>query len=196
MKIGIFGGSFNPPHKMHKAIAKELINKKYVDLVIFVPTGIKYHYKNNLLGNDIRYRLLKEMTKNEDNILISTYEFQEKEVYTYETMEHYQKQYPDDELYFICGSDNMKYLKEWKEWEKLIEKYNLLVIPRNTKKVEEIKKEFAPYLEHIVIANMEANDISSTIIRNALKENNNELLKKYLDKEVLEDIVLNHLYQN
>lgn len=196
MKIGIFGGSFNPPHKMHKAIAKELINKKYVDLVIIVPTGIKYHYKNNLLGNDIRYRLLKEMTKNEDNILISTYEFQEKEVYTYETMEHYQKQYPDDELYFICGSDNMKYLKEWKEWEKLIEKYNLLVIPRNTKKVEEIKKEFAPYLEHIVIANMEANDISSTIIRNALKENNNELLKKYLDKEVLEDIVLNHLYQN
>ena len=196
MKIGIFGGSFNPPHKMHKAIVKELINKKYVDLVIIVPTGIKYHYKNNLLGNDIRYRLLKEMTKNEDNILISTYEFQEKEVYTYETMEHYQKQYPDDELYFICGSDNMKYLKEWKEWEKLIEKYNLLVIPRNTKKVEEIKKEFAPYLEHIVIANMEANDISSTIIRNALKENNNELLKKYLDKEVLEDIVLNHLYQN
>ena len=43
---------------------------------------------------------------------------------------------------------------------------------------------------------MEANDISSTIIRNALKENNNEILKKYLDKEVLEDIVLNHLYQN
>ena len=196
MKIGIFGGSFNPPHKMHKSIAKELIKKKYVDLVIIVPTGIKYHYKNNLLENDIRYRLLKEMTKKEENILVSKYEFQEKEVFTYETMEYYQKQYPNDELYFICGSDNMKYLKEWKDWEKLLDKYKLLVIPRNTKKVEEIKKEFAPYLDHIVLANMEANDISSTIIRNALKENNNEILKKYLDKEVLEDIVLNHLYQN
>lgn len=196
MKIGIFGGSFNPPHKMHKSIAKELIKKKYVDLVIIVPTGIKYHYKNNLLENDIRYRLLKEMTEKEENILVSKYEFQEKEVFTYETMEYYQKQYPNDELYFICGSDNMKYLKEWKDWEKLLDKYKLLVIPRNTKKVEEIKKEFAPYLDHIVLANMEANDISSTIIRNALKENNNELLKKYLDKEVLEDIVLNHLYQN
>lgn len=196
MKIGIFGGSFNPPHKMHKSIAKELIKKKYVDLVIIVPTGIKYHYKNNLLENDIRYRLLKEMTAKEENILVSKYEFQEKEVFTYETMEYYQKQYPNDELYFICGSDNMKYLKEWKDWEKLLDKYKLLVIPRNTKKVEEIKKEFAPYLDHIVLANMEANDISSTIIRNALKENNNEILKKYLDKEVLEDIVLNHLYQN
>lgn len=196
MKIGIFGGSFNPPHKMHKSIAKELIKKKYVDLVIIVPTGIKYHYKNNLLENDIRYRLLKEMTAKEENILVSKYEFQEKEVFTYETMEYYQKKYPNDELYFICGSDNMKYLKEWKDWEKLLDKYKLLVIPRNTKKVEEIKKEFAPYLDHIVLANMEANDISSTIIRNALKENNNEILKKYLDKEVLEDIVLNHLYQN
>ena len=196
MKIGIFGGSFNPPHKMHKSIAKELIKKKYVDLVIIVPTGIKYHYKNNLLENDIRYRLLKEITAKEENILVSKYEFQEKEVFTYETMEYYQKKYPNDELYFICGSDNMKYLKEWKDWEKLLDKYKLLVIPRNTKKVEEIKKEFAPYLDHIVLANMEANDISSTIIRNALKENNNEILKKYLDKEVLEDIVLNHLYQN
>lgn len=196
MKIGIFGGSFNPPHKMHKSIAKELIKKKYVDLVIIVPTGIKYHYKNNLLENDIRYRLLKEMTAKEENILVSKYEFQEKEVFTYETMEYYQKKYPNDELYFICGSDNMKYLKEWKDWEKLLDKYKLLVIPRNTKKVEEIKKEYAPYLDHIVLANMEANDISSTIIRNALKENNNEILKKYLDKEVLEDIVLNHLYQN
>ena len=49
MKIGIFGGSFNPPHKMHKSIAKELIKKKYVDLVIIVPTGIKYHYKNLII---------------------------------------------------------------------------------------------------------------------------------------------------
>ena len=154
MKIGIFGGSFNPPHKMHKSIAKELIKKKYVDLVIIVPTGIKYHYKNNLLENDIRYRLLKEMTAKEENILVSKYEFQEKEVFTYETMEYYQKKYPNDELYFICGSDNMKYLKEWKDWEKLLDKYKLLVIPRNTKKVEEIKKEFAPYLDHIVLANM------------------------------------------
>lgn len=41
MKIGIFGGSFNPPHKMHKKIAKVLIKKGYVDKVIFVPTGIE-----------------------------------------------------------------------------------------------------------------------------------------------------------
>ena len=196
MRIGIFGGSFNPPHKMHKAIAKELIRKNYVDVIIFVPTGIKYHYKNNLLGNDIRYRLLQKMTKNEDKIMISTYEFQEKEVFTYETMEYFQEQYPSDELYFICGSDNMKSLREWKEWEILLQKYKLLVIPRNTNKLEEIKKEYKDYLDRIILTDIDEDDISSTAIRKALKDNDEELLNKYLDKAVLEDILKNHLYQS
>jgi nicotinate-nucleotide adenylyltransferase len=196
MRIGIFGGSFNPPHKMHKAIAKELIRKNYVDVIIIVPTGIKYHYKNNLLGNDIRYRLLQKMTKNEDKIMISTYEFQEKEVFTYETMEYFQEQYPSDELYFICGSDNMKYLREWKEWEILLQKYKLLVIPRNTNKLEEIKKEYKDYLDRIILTDIDEDDISSTAIRKALKDNDEELLNKYLDKAVLEDILKNHLYQS
>ena len=42
MKIGIYGGSFNPPHKMHEKIAKKLIDEKYVDQVIFVPTSTEY----------------------------------------------------------------------------------------------------------------------------------------------------------
>ena len=65
MKIGIFGGSFNPPHNAHKKIALELIKKHYVDKVIFVPTGSKYEYKNNLLSNEIRLTMLELMCKND-----------------------------------------------------------------------------------------------------------------------------------
>ena len=49
MKIGIFGGSFNPPHKMHLNIVEELLNEKVLDKVIIVPTGLHYSYKNNLV---------------------------------------------------------------------------------------------------------------------------------------------------
>ena len=80
MKIGIFGGSFNPPHQMHKKIAKELIKKGYVDKVIFVPTGIKYEYKNNLVSNNARYTMLTLMCENENDMMVSRYEFQEKPV--------------------------------------------------------------------------------------------------------------------
>ena len=48
MKIGIFGGSFNPPHKMHEDMAKFLLDG-YVDKIIFVPTGIHYEYHRNTL---------------------------------------------------------------------------------------------------------------------------------------------------
>ena len=53
MKIGIFGGCFNPPHKMHFKIAEELIMKKYLDKVIFVPTGNFYKKKNLIEGGKI-----------------------------------------------------------------------------------------------------------------------------------------------
>ena len=46
MRIGIFGGSFNPPHKKHKNIAIELIQKNYIDKIIYVPTGNKYNKKD------------------------------------------------------------------------------------------------------------------------------------------------------
>ncbi len=64
MKIGIFGGSFNPPHNMHQKIALTLIKKGYVDKIIFVPTGAKYSYKNNLLEPKIRYEMLKLLCQN------------------------------------------------------------------------------------------------------------------------------------
>ena len=68
MKIGVFGGSFNPPHKMHKKIAKNLIKKGYVDKVIFVPTGTKYEYKTNLISNEKRVAMLSLMIEKEKNM--------------------------------------------------------------------------------------------------------------------------------
>ena len=71
MKIGIFGGSFNPPHKMHKTIALTLIKKHYVDKVIFVPTGSKYKYKNNLLSDKVRLEMLELMCHDNNNLEVS-----------------------------------------------------------------------------------------------------------------------------
>ena len=91
MKIGIFGGSFNPPHKMHKKIAKILIKKGYVDKIIFVPTGLKYEYKTNLVSNEKRVEMLSLMIGKERNMSISEYELQPNPVYTYETLKHFKK---------------------------------------------------------------------------------------------------------
>ena len=136
MKIGIFGGSFNPPHKMHKWIAKELIKKGYIDKVIFVPTGIKYEYKTNLIANEKRVNMLSLMIEKEKNMTVSKYELQPRPVYTYQTLNHFSKKYKKDDIYFICGTDNLSYIDKWKEKEKILNNYKILVIKRDTNKIE------------------------------------------------------------
>ena len=59
IKIGILGGSFNPPHKKHIEIAQKLIDKNYVNKVIIVPTGDNYDRKDNLVQFEHRYNMLK-----------------------------------------------------------------------------------------------------------------------------------------
>ena len=93
MKIGIFGGSFNPPHNMHENIGKELLKRKYLDSIIYVPTGIKYEYKDNLLPNKHRFNMLKLMTAKEKKFSVSDHEFKKNVIYTYETLDYFKKVY-------------------------------------------------------------------------------------------------------
>ena len=192
MKIGIFGGSFNPPHKMHKEIAIELIKKHYVDKVIFVPTGSKYKYKNNLLSDKVRLDMLKLMCKDTNNLEVSDFELKDHVVYTYETLNHFKNKYKDDEIYFICGTDNLSYIDKWKNSEDILSNNKLLVIKRNTDDINTLLDKYKDYEDNIIVTKIEENEISSTKIREMIY--NNKGVEDYLDNKVLDYIVRNKLY--
>lgn len=195
MKIGVFGGSFNPPHKMHKNIAKTLIKKGYVDKVIFVPTGTKYEYKTNLIPNEKRVGMLSLMIEKEKNMLISKYELQEKAVYTYETLKHFKKSYKNADIYFICGTDNLSYIDKWKNGKEILKNYKILVIKRKTDKIEPLLEKYKQYKENIIVTPIKEKTISSTKIRNYLNKKNNLVARLYIDKNVYNYIKKNHLYE-
>lgn len=195
MKIGVFGGSFNPPHKMHKNIAKTLIKKGYVDKVIFVPTGTKYEYKTNLISNEKRVDMLSLMIEKEKNMLISKYELQEKAVYTYETLKHFKKNYKNADIYFICGTDNLSYIDKWKNGQEILKNYKILVIKRKTDKIEPLLEKYKQYKENIIVTPIKEKTISSTKIRNYLNKKNNLVARLYIDKNVYNYIKKNHLYE-
>ncbi len=192
MKIGIFGGSFNPPHKMHKKIAIELIKKHYVDKVIFVPTGSKYKYKNNLLSDKVRFEMLKLMCRDNNNLEVSDYELKEHVVYTYETLNYFKNKYKDDEIYFICGTDNLSYIDKWKKGEDILTNNKLLVIKRNTDDINTLLDKYKDYKNNIIVTDIKENEISSTKIREMIY--NNKGVEDYLDNKVLDYIVRNKLY--
>lgn len=184
MRIGVFGGSFNPPHLMHLNIAKDLLRLKYLDKVIFVPTGNKY-IKDDLIDIKYRIEMLKIMIISYDDMIVSDYENQDRVVYTYETLDYFKKKYLGSEIYFILGADNLKQISNWKNSEYILSNYKLLVINRGDDKIE-IK-------DNVVVTDILNNDISSTFIRNNI--DNDDIIKKYLDKNVLEYIRKEKLYE-
>lgn len=193
MKIGIFGGSFNPPHKMHLNIVEELLNEKILDKVIVVPTGLHYSYKNNLVSNEHRYNMLKLMTKHNDKIEISDFEFKDEEIHSFDTLEYYKNIYKNDTLYFVCGLDNISYVDKWYKGEYLLNNYKFLVITRDTNNLDEILLKYEKYKDNIIITNIKSNKISSSYIRDELKEKNYNL-NDYLDQKVIDYIKENNLY--
>lgn len=196
MRIGVFGGSFNPPHKMHIDIAEELLNKQFVDKIIYVPTGGQYKYKSNLIDDQKRYEMLKLIAKKDRRVFVSDYELKDYVVYTCETLAYFKEEYPRDEIYFICGADNLGYIDKWKNGEEILKNYKILVIDREGNDINELLNKYREYKDHIVVAPITNSNISSTEIRELIKNHQYEELGDLVDKDVLEYIKENKLYEN
>lgn len=181
MKIGIFIGSFNPPHLGHLDIIKYLLNKKYVDKILIVPTK-NYWNKTNLIDINKRISMLKFYENDNIKVDTSNNNYQ----YTYQLMRKLKKEYSHDELYLIIGADNIINFKKWKNYEELLT-YNIIIMTRNN--IDILK-----YTSHLtgkftVVNDYNFTDISSTKIRN-----NVFLNKKYLQEDIYHYIIENKLY--
>ena len=190
MKIAIFGGSFNPVHIMHKQIAQGVIDQGYVDKVIFVPTGNKYK-KDYLIEDKYRLKMLEISIRNNEDLKVSDYELGEELKYTYQTLDYFQSQNPNDEIYFILGMDNLIQLKTWKRFDYLVSAYKFLVVYRDKVDVDNIKNEYKDYLKNIIFTNVKPHHISSRQIREIIKTDH---YSDYVEKEVMDYIVKNKLY--
>lgn len=193
MRVGIFGGSFNPPHNMHLNIANYLIENNYVDKIIFVPTGNKYKYKNNLVEEEHRFNMLKILMNKFENLLVSDYELKSEVVYTCDTLKYFKELYKNDEIYFICGLDNFSYIDKWKNSNYILNNFKIIVINRNGNSLEELLTKYENYKKNIIISNIKLCDISSTFIRNNI--NDFYKIKNYIDKDVCDYIKKNNLYR-
>jgi len=177
-KIGIFGGVFNPPHNSHINVAKEILKKDSTyEKIIFMPVGNNYK-KPEIINAEDRYNMLKLACENQEKLEISRLEIDQKEqFYAYQTLDELKKQYPNHELVFIIGTDSLKTLDTWKNLDYLLTTYSFLVYPRGNDNFSEIlnnNKPLTPYINHINYLNTKhISDLSSTKIRNMLKDNQN-----------------------
>lgn len=185
MKIGVFVGSFNPVQKAHAEIVHTLINKKYVDKVLIIPTN-NYWNKTNII--DLKHRINMLSNYENEDIIIDR-ELNDVQ-YTYQIMDELKKRYPNDELALIIGADNIISFDKWVNYQDLL-KLRLIICKRGGVDIESYLKKLNK-VDNYDIVDMN-NDASSTSVRDNL--DNMEILKKYLDDAVIKYILENNLYK-
>lgn len=187
MKIGIYVGSFNPPHLGHLKAINYLLENSYVDKVIVIPTG-NYWNKQNLI--DIKHRINMLNFYENDKVIIND-ELNDIP-YTYQVLDLLSKKYPNDNLQLIIGDDNLPKFHLWKNYQEIL-KYQVIVLKRNDINIHDTIG-YRNNKEHFtVLNNFPKIDISSTIIRDYLSEKNSNIIK-YLNSNVLKYIIENNLY--
>ncbi len=130
-KIGIFGGTFNPVHLEHVALAKSAIKELGLDKLIIMPTFISPHKQKAVLSSKHRLNMLDLVFRDIDKIEISDYEIKKEGTsYTYLTVEHFYHEKPCD-LYFIVGGDMLTDFKTWRYPERILAVCNLAVFDRD-----------------------------------------------------------------
>jgi nicotinate-nucleotide adenylyltransferase len=130
-RIGLMGGSFNPIHLMHVAVAKKAMKEAALDKVLFLPTGSPPHKREGLAKASQRLSMVKLALAQETGFFPSDIEMNRTgTVYTVDTLILLKKQMPQAEFYYIIGEDTLYDLVNWREPENVFQMCRFLVCPR------------------------------------------------------------------
>jgi len=167
MKIGLYFGTFNPIHIGHLIIANYMAEFSDLDEVWFVITPLSpFKKKNSLLDNHHRLAIANIAVENYPKLKTSDIEFKLTEPnYTINTLIHLEEKFPNHKFCLIMGEDNLKEFHKWKNYETILQNYDLYVYPRISDGKTENK-----FLDHPKVHSVKAPivQISSTFIRKAI----------------------------
>jgi len=193
MNIGIYGGSFNPPHIAHLIFAEMLYEELQLDKVIFIPSATPPHKKNhNLLSAEKRLELIRLAIDGNERFGVSDVEIQRGGTsYTIDTLKSLEKLYKNATLYLIVGFDNLEIFHQWKEYRTILNKCTLVAVNRPGFKTDTVDAEV---LSRTKIIDLPRFDISATDIRQRIREGKS--IRYMVPDAVLTEIEKNNLYKD
>lgn len=169
-KIGVFGGTFNPPHKGHLKLAQQFIGTLALDRMLIIPSCIPPHKAAPQLASGAdRMALCRELFRGE------AFAFSDLELhrggrsYTSDTIRTLKDTYPADELYLVMGSDMLVTLHAWHEPMEIVRRCRICAATRGdlhqAQLTAYVREYFPDFQDHFVIAGIEPVVISSTELR-------------------------------
>ena len=218
-RIAIYGGTFDPVHAGHLAVARRVSELFSIDEFLFMPARVAPHKLDVRVSSSLhRYTMLALATRTDARLFISSFELEGPErQYTVDTLFHFRSCFGDAaDLFFIMGTDSWAEITTWREWQRLLTLANLIVVTRPGYEVsaEHVGAETAarvvdvrglraegssgmaePGTPKIFITDAVMHDVSATEVRQAARENREDLTK-LVPLEVADYIRKYKLYRN
>ena len=131
MRVGLFGGSFDPIHRGHVAPVRAARAALGLDRVFFLPTAHPPHKTGRHFAPALaRFAMVELALLGEEGMFVSTHELGAEPAYTVETLEHFHAELPAVDLHLILGSDSLAQLPSWRRWRELPRLARLVVMTR------------------------------------------------------------------
>ena len=182
--IGIFGGSFNPIHNGHIALAKAFLEKENLDEVWFmVSPQNPFKVDQQLLADHLRLKLVSKAINYNPRFKASDYEFHlPKPSYTWNTLQHLTHDFPRYRFTILIGGDNWDAFNRWYHAEDILANYKLVVYPRRAQNLDNTSLP-----TNVSLLQTPLIDISSTTIRNRIKsgEDINDIVPEVIVRDII-----------
>lgn len=192
MKIGILGGTFNPVHNGHLAVAETVHSSLDLDKVLLVPSSNPPHKEDeHLLPYEERMHLLELAIVSHPFMEISSLDYTPNEKsYTKNLIKRLREEYPGATFYFIIGADNISQITGWYDHRWLLDNITFVAVTREG--YDENSLPVLDYLERIIFVYMEPVNISSSMLRDMLKTGKD--ISPFIPTPVRDYIIKHHLY--
>lgn len=180
--IGIFGGSFNPIHNGHIALAKAFLAAEEMDEVWFmVSPQNPFKVSQQLLDDRLRLEMVRKAVSDSPHLIASDYEFQlPKPSYTWNTLQHLSHDYPQHSFTLLVGGDNWDAFAQWYHSDEILANYRIVVYPRHGGDTSSLPKG-VKFLPTPLI------DISSTEIRSRVQQGLD--ISLYVPDTIVADVI-------
>ena len=169
MKLGVLGGTFNPPHIGHLVCAQEAHDQLGLDRVVLMPAGVPPHKQvESDPGAEARYALCEAAVVGDERFVVSRMELDRAgRSFTVDTLKSLHDHSPQDDITFIAGGDMARSLPSWHEPEALLSLATLAVAERAADKRDAISAAIAPLAgsERVRFFDMPRIDVSSSLVR-------------------------------
>lgn len=196
MKIGLYGGAFNPVHNGHLALADHFKNALELERLIFIPTHVPPHKSGDgLVSGEHRINMLSLALSGLEYCSVSDIEFRrEGKSYTYDTVCELKKIYPDDEFFLIVGADQYFDFQKWYRADEILRQVTVCSAARENNQYRQMLEYKSKHdnMQNTVVCNFDVTEISSSKIRNMISTG--QSVSEFVPDSVLRYIKENNLY--